>query len=57
MGFTDRLSGPFLRYFGFGWLCGALALARFTPLWQLNVLCGMFLIGLGIGLGDWKAGD
>lgn len=46
-----------VRNFGIGWLWGTLVLARFTPRWQACALCALLVVGIGIGLGDWKGGE
>lgn len=51
------LRGSFVRSFGFGWLFGALAFARFLPNWERSALFAVLVIGIGFGLGNWETGD
>lgn len=46
-----------VRNFGLGWLWGTLVLARFTPRWQACALCALLVVGIGIGIDDWKGGE
>lgn len=49
-------SGWFFRRFGFWTSVWAVAFAAFQGCWQASFLIGVFLLGLGIGLGDWVMG-
>ena len=51
------LSGARVRRFGFSVALWSLALAALVDNWQASLLFGAFLLGVGIGLGDWKGGD
>ncbi|WP_291288562.1 hypothetical protein [Enorma sp.] len=46
-----------IRRIGFSMCCWAIALAAFVDVWQAPLLLGAFLLGIGIGLGDWEGGD
>lgn len=54
---VGTLSAGKIRSFGFGLLLGSVAFASFMPFWPLSVLAAAFVMGLGIGLGDWEGGE
>ncbi|WP_225749191.1 hypothetical protein [Paraeggerthella sp. Marseille-Q4926] len=46
-----------VRICGFWFLFGSIAFAAFNPWWQVNVLLGILITGIGIGLGNWEGGE
>lgn len=52
-----RISGASIRRFGLSMAYWAIALAAFFDTWFVSFLAGVFVLGIGIGLGDWKGGD
>lgn len=53
----NHLSAKCIRRFGYGVALSSAALANVVTYWQVSFLLGVFLIGLGFGLGNWKWGD
>ena len=51
------LTGRFLRSLGFWTSVWAVAFAAFLSCWQASFLIGVFLLGIGAGLGDWEMGE
>ena len=51
------LSGARIRRFGFSVTLWSVALAALVDSWATSFLLGMLVVGIGIGLGDWKGGD
>lgn len=49
-----HLTARRIRYVGFWMAYLSIALAAFNGAWKLPFLVGVFAIGLGIGLGNWK---
>lgn len=54
---VTALSGARVRRFGLSVSLWAAALAALIDGWQVSFLFGALLLGIGIGLGDWKGGD
>ena len=50
----NHLSARSIRFFGYGIALSSAALANAVANWQVSFLLGVFLIGLGFGLGNWK---
>ena len=46
-----------VRCYGLGCLLGSIAIAAFNPYWKTSVLLSFFMLGLGIGLGNWEGGE
>lgn len=57
MKFSSKINANKVRGFGFGFLFGSIAFAAFNPWWQVNVLLGILITGIGIGLGNWEGGE
>lgn len=54
---AGHLSGERIRRFGLSMACWAIALAALFDTWFVSLLAGVLVLGIGIGLGDWKGGD
>lgn len=52
-----RISGASIRRLGLSMACWAIALAAFFEYWFVSFLLGALVLGIGIGLGDWRGGD
>lgn len=52
-----HLTARRIRHVGFWTAYWSVALAAFVENWHTSFLVGVFAIGLGVGLGDWKWGD
>lgn len=52
-----RISAASIRRFGFSMACWAIALTAFFEYWFVSFLAGVLVLGIGVGLGDWKGGD
>ena len=50
-------SGRNFRHCGAGVMAWSVALAALIDGWQASFLFGAFLLGLGIGIGDWEMGE
>lgn len=51
---AKHLTGAFVRRFGFSAMCWSVALAAATgDSWVVSFVLGAFILGLGLGLGDW----
>lgn len=46
-----------IRRIGLLSMCWAVALAALLDGWHASFLTGVFILGVGVGLGDWKWGD
>lgn len=48
------MSAARVRWFGLSVMCWAVALAAVTgDSWAVSFVLGAFILGLGLGLGDW----
>lgn len=54
---AGHLSGKRIRRLGLSMACWAIALAAFFEYWFVSFLLGALVLGIGVGLGDWKGGD
>lgn len=57
MRFLGKINANKIRGFGSGGLIVSISLAALNLHWETGVLAALFVIGLGIGLGDWKGGE
>lgn len=46
-----------IRGFGFGFLLPSIAFAALYAWWQMSVLIALFIIGIGVGIGNWEGGE
>ena len=52
-----HLTARRIRRIGLLSMCWAVALAALLDGWHASFLTGVFILGVGVGLGDWKWGD